>query len=401
MRVFPYSSTSSPDIIPSMSSEPGEERKSASKRATFASIIVNIFLAIGQILLGFIGNSQALIADGVHTLSDLSTDTMVLYAIWHGSKEADDDHPYGHGRIETAATVFLGLLLAIVGAGIAINAALRLTEPEEILTPAPITLVMAIITILSKEGLYRYTISIANRVHSSILRANAWHHRSDAISSIIVLIGIGGSIMGLPYFDSLAAIGLGSMIIRMGALLSWKALKELIDTALSHEEVKAIRKAISNIDGVIDLHMLRTRLMGGRALVDVHLQVDGDISVSEGHQISENVRSRVISEFESVDDVLVHIDPEDDEISRVNIDLPLRNEMSNQIHQALAGIEGAEETEKITLHYLSGNINVDLTFPTLPGSTEESRRAMARMVTSTLQQNPNIGNIEVFFHCRQ
>ena len=182
-----------------MSSEPGEERKSASKRATFASIIVNIFLSIGQIVLGVIGNSQALIADGVHTLSDLSTDTLVLYAIWHGSKEADDDHPYGHGRIETAATVFLGLLLAIVGAGIAINAALRLTEPEEILTPAPITLVMAIITILSKEGLYRYTISIANRVHSNILRANAWHHRSDAISSVIVLIGIGGSIMGLPY----------------------------------------------------------------------------------------------------------------------------------------------------------------------------------------------------------
>ena len=114
MRVFPYSSTSSPDIIPSMSSEPGEERESASKRATFASIFVNIFLAIGQILLGFIGNSQALIADGVHTLSDLSRDALVLYAIWHGSKEADDDHPYGHGRIETAATVFLGLLLAIV-----------------------------------------------------------------------------------------------------------------------------------------------------------------------------------------------------------------------------------------------------------------------------------------------
>lgn len=384
-----------------MNSETGEERKSASKRATFASIIVNILLSIGQIVLGVIGNSQALIADGVHTLSDLSTDILVLFAIWHGSKEADDDHPYGHGRIETAATVFLGLLLAIVGAGIAINAALGLTEPEEILTPAPITLIMAIITILSKEGLYRYTISIANRVHSNILRANAWHHRSDAISSVIVLIGIGGSIMGLPYFDSLAAIGLGSMIIRMGLLLSWKALKELIDTALSHDEVKAIRETISNIDGVIDLHMLRTRLMGGRALVDVHLQVDGDISVSEGHQISENVRSQVISDFESVDDVLVHIDPEDDEISRVKLDLPLRNEMSSQIHQAIAGIEGAELTEKITLHYLSGSINVDLTFPTLPGSTEESRRAMAHQVTTTLQQNPNIGNIEIFFHCRQ
>ncbi|MCK5359884.1 MAG: cation transporter, partial [Gammaproteobacteria bacterium] len=161
-----------------MPTESEENRKSASKRATFASIIVNILLSIGQISLGFLGNSQALIADGVHTLSDLSTDTIVLYAIWHGSKEADDDHPYGHGRIETAATVFLGLLLSLVGAGIAINAALRLTEPEQMLTPAPITLVMAVITILSKEGLYRYTIKIADRVKSNILRANAWHHRS-------------------------------------------------------------------------------------------------------------------------------------------------------------------------------------------------------------------------------
>jgi len=383
-----------------MSSEPGEERKAASKRATFASIFVNILLSIGQIVLGVIGNSQALIADGVHTLSDLSTDTLVLYAIWHGSKEADDDHPYGHGRIETAATVFLGLLLAIVGAGIAINAALRLTAPEEILTPAPITLLMAVITILSKEGLYRYTISIANRVHSNILRANAWHHRSDAISSVIVLIGIGGSIMGLPYFDSLAAIGLGSMIIRMGLLLSWKAMKELIDTALGQEEVEAIGKTIGNIDGVIDLHMLRTRLMGGRALVDVHLQVDGDISVSEGHQISENVRASVINEFESVNDVLVHIDPEDDEISRVNIDLPLRNEISNQLNQAINGIEGLQTAEKITLHYLSGKINIDLIFPTMPDTTDESRRAMAKTVVDTLQQNPNVGDIEIFFHCQ-
>ncbi|MDX2477106.1 MAG: cation diffusion facilitator family transporter [Gammaproteobacteria bacterium] len=383
-----------------MSSEPAEERKAASKRATFASIFVNILLSIGQIVLGVIGNSQALIADGVHTLSDLSTDTLVLYAIWHGSKEADDDHPYGHGRIETAATVFLGLLLAIVGAGIAINAALRLTAPEEILTPAPITLLMAVITILSKEGLYRYTISIANRVHSNILRANAWHHRSDAISSVIVLIGIGGSIMGLPYFDSLAAIGLGSMIIRMGLLLSWKAMKELIDTALGQEEVEAIGKTIGNIDGVIDLHMLRTRLMGGRALVDVHLQVDGDISVSEGHQISENVRASVINEFESVNDVLVHIDPEDDEISRVNIDLPLRNEISNQLNQAITGIEGLQPAEKITLHYLSGKINIDLIFPTMPDTTDESRRAMAKTVVDTLQQNPNVGDIEIFFHCQ-
>ena len=382
-----------------MDTESSQQRKIASKRATFASIIVNTLLSVGQIFLGIVGNSQALVADGVHTLSDLSTDALVLYAIWHGSKEADDDHPYGHGRIETAATVFLGLLLAFVGAAIAINAALRLTEPATILTPAPITLLMAVITIFSKEGLYRYTIGIATRYKSTILRANAWHHRSDAISSIVVLIGIGGSIMGLPYFDSLAAIGLGTMIIRMGLLLSWNALKELIDTALSHEEVAAIRQAIVNIDGVVDLHMLRSRLMGGRALIDVHLQVDGNISVSEGHQISEFVRQRLINDFESVDEVLVHIDPEDDKVSIANVDLPLRSEMTTLINEAIAGIDGSTTAEKITLHYLEGSINVDLTFPTIANTTDEKRQMIARKVVETLHQHPNIGSIEVFFHC--
>ncbi len=382
-----------------MQTESGEQRTIASKRATLASVAVNIVLAIGQIFLGIIGNSQALVADGVHTLSDLSTDTLVLYAIWHGSKEADADHPYGHGRIETAATVFLGLILAAVGAGIAINAALRLTSPETILTPAPITLVMAIITILSKEGLYRYTIKIAERYESNILRANAWHHRSDAISSIIVLIGIGGSILGLPYFDALAAIGLGTMIIRMGLLLSWNALKELIDTALSQEEVEAIRHAIIDIDGVVDLHMLRTRLMGGRALVDVHLQVDGNISVSEGHQISENVRTQIIDKFDSVDEVLVHIDPEDDETHKVNINLPLRSEMTSQINEAIAGIEGSVPAEKIILHYLRGTIDIDLTFPSNMDDSDENRRATAKRIVKALQKDPNIGKINIYFHC--
>lgn len=382
-----------------MDTEAGEQRKIAGKRATFASIIVNTLLSTGQIFLGIVGNSQALVADGIHTLSDLTTDALVLYAIWQGNKEADDDHPYGHGRIETAATVFLGLLLAFVGLAIAINAALRLTEPATILTPAPITLVMTVITIFSKEGLYRYTISIADRYKSTILRANAWHHRSDAISSIVVLIGIGGSIMGLPYFDALAAIVLGTMIIRMGLLLSWNALKELIDTALSHEEVEAIRQAIINTDGVIDLHMLRSRLMGGRALIDVHLQVDGNISVSEGHQISEYVRQRLINNFESVDEVLVHIDPENDKIIMANVDLPLRSEMTALINEAIAGIDGTTVAEKITLHYLAGSINVDLTFPTITDTTDENRQKIARKVVETLHQHPNIGNIEIFYHC--
>ncbi|HEC26863.1 MAG TPA: cation transporter [Gammaproteobacteria bacterium] len=382
-----------------MDIESGEQRKIAGKRVTYTSIIVNTLLSAGQLFLGIVGNSQALVADGIHTLSDLTTDALVLYAIWQGNKEADDDHPYGHGRIETAATVFLGLLLAFVGLAIAINAALRLTVPAAILTPAPITLVMTVITIFSKEGLFRYTIRIADRYKSTILRANAWHHRSDAISSIVVLIGIGGSIMGLPYFDALAAIVLGTMIVRMGLLLSWNALKELIDTALSHEEVEAIRQAIIDTDGVIDLHMLRSRLMGGRALVDVHLQVDGNISVSEGHQISECVRQRLINNFESVDEVLVHIDPENDKIIMANVDLPLRSEMTTLINEIIAGIDGTTPAEKITLHYLAGSINVDLIFPTIADTTDENHQRVAREIIETLHQHPNIGNIEIFYHC--
>jgi cation diffusion facilitator family transporter len=382
-----------------MHSEIPDQRSTASKRATFVSMLVNTLLAIGQIALGLVGNSQALVADGFHTLSDLSTDALVLYAVMHGAKEADEDHPYGHGRIETAATVFLGLLLAIVGLGIAINAALRLGDPSSIQPPEVITLLMAAITIVSKEGLYRYTIHVANRFHSNILRANAWHHRSDAISSVVVLIGIGGSILGLTYFDALAAIGLGMMIIRMGMTLSWNALKELIDTSLEAEDVAAIRKCITDIDGVVDLHMLRTRMMGGRALVDVHLQVNSDISVSEGHQISEAVRQRVVGEFDTVHDVLVHIDPEDDEQFAADPDLPLRSTVKEQVYHAVQAIHGAEEPERITLHYLRGVINIELVLPMAEDIADTDRQALSAQIASTLQQQPHIGQVEVYFHC--
>lgn len=382
-----------------MPTETADQRSVASRRVTLTSIVVNILLSIGQIALGIIGNSQALIADGIHTLSDLSTDTMVLYAIWHGNKEADEDHPYGHGRIETAATVFLGIILAIVGIGIAVNAALRLMDPASMPVPEVITLFMAVITIISKEALYRYTMRVARRFQSSILRANAWHHRSDAISSVIVLIGIGGSLLGLPFFDALAAIGLATMITRMGVVLSWNALKELIDTALEQEEVEAIREAIGEVDGVIGMHMLRSRLMGGRALVDVHLQVDGNISVSEGHQISENVRTSLIDKFESVDEVLVHIDPENDEFSETNIELPLRTEMTQRIKDAIAGLPDSVLPEKVTLHYLSGSINIDLVLPMKADMTDTRRQQLTGRIVELLQQDKHVGEVDIFFHC--
>ena len=382
-----------------MPTDTSNQRSAASKRATYVSMLVNTLLAFGQIGLGLVGNSQALVADGFHTLSDLSTDALVLYAIMHGAKEADEDHPYGHGRIETAATVFLGLLLAIVGIGIAINAALRLGDPASIQTPAVMTLFMAGITIISKESLYRYTIRIADRFQSNILRANAWHHRSDAISSIVVLIGIGGSIMGLTYFDALAAIGLGMMIIRMGVMLSWDALKELIDTSLEAEDVAAIRQCITDIDGVVGLHMLRSRMMGGKALVDVHLQVSGDISVSEGHQISETVRQHVIQDFDAVDDVLVHIDPEDDEMYASDVNLPLRKHITQDINRIISQTTGAQAVEKLTLHYLRGVIHVELVLPMAMGVPDAERQRLSRQINEAMSELPHIGKVDIFFRC--
>jgi hypothetical protein len=188
------------------------------------------------------------------------------------------------------------------------------------------------------------------------------------------------------------------MIIRMGLSLSWNALKELIDTAMSQDEVDAIRKSIIDTDGVVDLHMLRTRLMAGRALVDVHLQVNGNISVSEGHQISENVRNQLIDEFENVDQVLVHIDPEDDEKHEVNIDLPLREEMTKRINDAIASVKESPPAEKITLHYLKGNIDIDLIFPTIPEVDDTTRRETANTVSELLHQDPHVGKVKIYFH---
>ena len=186
--------------------EPGDvtdathpQRYHASKRVTLVGIIVNVVVASMQIVLGVMGNSQALVADGIHTISDVSTDGIVLFALRHGSKAADEAHPYGHSRIETAATAGIGVALIAVALGISINAGRRLMDPEHLAIPAAYTLVAVIVTIVCKEGLYRYAIHVARKYRSKLLRANAWHYRSDAISSVIVLIGIAGSLIGFRY----------------------------------------------------------------------------------------------------------------------------------------------------------------------------------------------------------
>jgi len=378
--------------------KPGERtRYQETRRITLIGALVNLLLAAAKILFGIIGSSQSLIADGVHSLSDLASDGLVIFAAKHGSQDADEDHPYGHARIETAFTVGLGILLILVAAGILVDAVDRLFQTQRLLHPGVLALVVAAISVLSKELLYRYTLHVAKKVRSNLLRANAWHHRSDAISSIVVIIGVAGSMAGLHYLDAIAAAGVALMIAKIGWDLSWHSLKELVDTGLDPERVEAIRNCILNVDGVRTLHMLRTRRMGQDALVDVHIMVPPKLSVSEGHHIGETVRSRVIREVDEVNDVMVHIDPEDDETSPPSLKLPLRGELMDRLAAAWANIPAAHHIEKVTLHYLDGKIAVDLLLPFTVLEQGATREALAQQFASVAAAVDPVASIELHF----
>lgn len=337
-----------------------EERQSATRRVTLVGAALNTVLSIAQIVGGFLTQSQALIADGFHTLSDLVSDFVVLFASNLAHQEADDNHPYGHGRIETLATVILGLMLAGVAVAIFIQAWGRMFSDIALPIPQPIALAFAATAIIGKEALYHYTMRTAKRIHSPMLKANAWHHRSDAISSVIVLLGIAGAQFGYPWLDPIAAMVVAAMILYMAGQLIMESTSELVDTGLAPEEVQEIHDFIANIEGVENVHLLRTRRMGGHVLADAHLQVNGRISVSEGHFISDQVMHRLRKRFPDIKDVIIHIDPEDDETSHPCQNLPTRKELLAQL-QALPSTAALwPDIADVTLHYNDGKIQLEL-----------------------------------------
>ena len=372
-------------------------RYRSARRVTVVGAAVNLVLAVAKVVIGWLAHSQALIADGVHSLSDLASDAVVLLAAKHASREADREHPYGHGRIETAATVALGVALIAVGLGIAIDAGRHLFDPALLAVPGAAALAVAVASVLSKEWLYHYTVRAARALRSEMLRANAWHHRTDAVSSLVVLAGVGGAMAGFPYLDAVAAIGVAGFIVKIGWDLAFRSVRELIDTALEPERVEAIRRAILSVDGVRSLHMLRTRRMGPDALVDVHIQVDPRLSVSEGHQIGETVRRRLIERIDEVADVTVHVDPEDDAEGPRCEGLPLRAEVLERLGRRWAGIPAARRIEEVTLHYLDGRIHVDVTLPLEAARDRAEAEALARALREAAAGLEGIGEVRVHF----
>jgi len=366
------------------------------RKVTVVGGVVDLLLGIVKILVGAAANSQALIADGVHSLSDLATDFLVVFAAKHSHREADEEHPYGHGRIETVATVILGVALVLVAIGICYDALHRMRDPELLGHPGMLALLVALVSVVSKEIIYHYTVRAARRLRSNMLHANAWHSRSDAISSVIVVIGVGGTMYGFTYLDAVAAAAVGVMIAKIGWDLLWKSLQELIDTSLEEDKVEAIRRAILDVSGVRALHMLRTRRSGSDALVDVHLLVDPGLSVSEGHMIGERVRTRLIGEMDDVSDVTVHIDPEDDEVASPCSDLPLRDEIMRRLEDRWAKLDLDAGIEKVTLHYLDGKVHVDI-FVDPVDRDAAGREKLAEEIRKSARKVDDIGNVEVYF----
>ncbi|MBV8048947.1 MAG: cation transporter [Paludibacterium sp.] len=288
-------------------------RQHVAHRSTLVSVATNIALTVCQVVAGWLSGSQGLIADGVHSLSDLLADFVVLLANRHSQKAADEDHQYGHLRYETAASLVLGVLLVVVGAGMVINGVRKVVDPSLVTAVHGAALWVALLALLAKEGLFRYMLRAARQVGSSMLEANAWHARSDAASSLVVAVGIGGNLLGFHLLDPLAALVVGIMVGRMGWTFAWNALHDLMDRAASDEQIARLNECLLATPGVRGVHDLRTRMMGDRIVVDVHLEVDGDLSVREGHAISVAARQRVIAAL-PVLYVTTHLDPagEDD-----------------------------------------------------------------------------------------
>lgn len=337
-----------------------QARDKAMRQTSVVGAIVNLVLTIAKVVFGIIGQSHALIADGVHSLADLSTDMMVWLASKYSNQPPDKEHPYGHARIETAFTVGLGVVLIVTAVGIVVDSARRLLNPETLLQPTPIVLLIAAISIFANEGLYHYTLRIARKFHSSLLTANAWHHRSDAISSIVVLVGVTGSLLGLPYLDAFAALGVALMIGKVGWDQAWGAIRELVDTGMEPKTATALKRIIETIDGVRGVHMLRSRRMGGAYLIDVHIVVNERLSVSEGHTISEYVRLKLIDSHEDIINALVHIDAEDETVEKSSADLLLRREVLADLRKVWAKSLDPSGLDEVTLHYLNGKVHVDL-----------------------------------------
>ncbi len=354
----------------------------------------NLLLSLIKFVGGVLGNSMALIADSIHSLSDLVTDLVVFFSHGVGQMPPDKNHPYGHGRAETIGTTLVGLLIIITGLGVAYESWKIINQTID-KTPGALASSIAILSIFIKEFLYHYTLKIGKATNSPSLTANAWHHRTDAISSIAALFGILGAWNGFPILDPMAGGLVGLMVCKIGFDFSRKGFRDLMDTALNEEKTKKIFTILNEIPEVLHFHDLRSRTIGGEVLMDVHILVDPELTVTEGHQVAEVVRRNIIKAFNNVQDVLVHVDGEHDaEIE--NIYNVTRKDIIETIKPILESMDGIRPDPEIRSHHINGKITVDV-FLQMSGVQEiEEAQKLIIELKSKLEATSKIDRARIF-----
>ena len=363
-------------------------------KVTLVGTASNLLLSIIKLIGGIIGNSAALVADAVHSISDLLTDVIVLITLKIGQKPKDDNHPYGHGKAEPIGTTVIGFFIIAAGLGLAYEA-WDIIQSGVSRTPELLAAGTALISIFIKEWLFRYTRSVGKKSSSSILLANAWHHRSDAISSIAALIGIIGSMVGFPILDPIASVMVSFMIIKVGYELTLGGFRDLMDTALNEKDTQKLQTIIDDIPGVIKSHDLRTRKIGEKILMDVHIQVDSDLTITEGHEIGERVRRQLIKNYPNTQDVLVHVDSYDD--SKVDSIYNIsRNDVEILLAPILANAERTLKKSQLRVHHLKGGNIVELYLHGDSTKTIAEIETCLKEVKGNLLKNEHIDGVKLY-----
>jgi cation diffusion facilitator family transporter len=363
-------------------------------KATLIGAFVNLILVVVKFIGGVLGYSTALIADALHSLSDLLTDAIVLATHKIGQMPADSNHPYGHGRAETIGATIVGSIIILAGIWVGYDVwnALKSEIP---LIPTWLAAGAAAISIIANESIFHYTRRIGEQINSPVVIANAWHHRSDAISSIAALIGILGAHFGFPIMDPLAGGVVAIMILKVGYDILLEGLRDLMDTGLNEEQTQEIKQIIDGIPEVIRFHDLRARTLGGEIFMDVHILVDTDLTVTEGHAAAEQVRRKLINVFDQVQDVLVHVDGEEDHKL-----LPLytvtRKDLEKIVDPALAASKVILKRTRMRVHHLTGTNVLELFVQVDSQKTIAEIHSLMEDLKHRLTSAPEIDDVRIF-----
>ena len=294
-----------------------EKREKEIYRVTLAGSVVNLLLLAFKFVAGFVGHSSAMIADAVHSLSDFITDVIVIVFVRIAGKPVDEDHEYGHGKYETLASVIVGIMLAVVGVGLAVNGVektIAFFKGEPLESPGMIALVAALLSIFAKEVLYQYTVIRGRELNSPALVANAWHHRSDAMTSIATLIGIGGAmLLGQRWnvLDPLAAVVVSVFILKAAFSLMKPGVDELLEKSLPDKDKNEIAAIMTATPGVVAFHRLRTRRIGSKVAIDAHVKMDGSLSLRQAHDIASEIERSLKQRFGPDTYIGIHMEPAD------------------------------------------------------------------------------------------